>query len=152
MDDDKNHAWRSYEKCKRVYQRLALGSLPNLTTATVVAALHFGANSSNQKFFYSDKAKFRSFEILQLVSDRLKLEGLEVSYKSTDNIDEDICFMAGSRYYVKSFSGLSNLVSECLSYGSCVWTPDNEFQKKTRVNSIRGKISKIEKSIVNANT
>ncbi len=129
MDD--HNARCHYEKSKKLYKDIVLESLPNVRHATIVTALHFGANPLNNKYFYTDRAKERSFEILELLSNELELKGLDVSYKSTENIDEDICFMAGSKYFLQSLSGLSNLVTGCLDDGSMVWSPKGGKAFKT---------------------
>ena len=96
---------------------------PEVDKATIVTVLHFGANPVNGKYFYTDRARDRSFEVLQILTEDLQARGFKVSYKSSENIDEDICFMAGSRYFVKAISELSNLIFECLPSGTLVWSP-----------------------------
>jgi hypothetical protein len=124
MDDGQD--WRTYKKYKNVYGALPLEPRSEVDKATIVTALHFGANPVNGKYFYSDRARDRSFEVLQLLTEDLQARGFEVSYKSSENIDEDICFMAGSRYFVKALSELSNLIFECLPPGTLVWSPKGD--------------------------
>ncbi|MDJ0580604.1 hypothetical protein [Crocosphaera sp.] len=125
-----------YGKSRKIYHDLDLIGLPSLKHTTIVTALHFGANPMNNKYFYSDIAKERSFEIFQLLSDTLKVQGLEVACKSTENIDEDLCFMSGSKYFVKGLSRFSDLVATCMDNGSLIWSPEGgQPYKKTRINS-----------------
>lgn len=145
MDESVNRDWRNYEKYKRVYGNLLLHPLlQSLSKAVIVTSLHFGANSINNKFFYSLQAKERSFEVLELLSSSLNGQGLKVSYKSSVNVDEDLCFMAGSRYFVKSFSGISELIVNCLSYGSYIWSLDTEeVFRKSHLNKLKKKINRL---------
>ncbi|NEQ49253.1 MAG: hypothetical protein F6K11_03845 [Leptolyngbya sp. SIO3F4] len=133
-----------YEKSREIYKNLHLIGLPKVKHATIVTALHFGANSLNGKYFYSDIAKEKSFEILQLLSDKLKIDGLDISYKSTENIDEDLCFMSGSTYFLKGLSGFSDLVSSCMCNGSFIWSPQGgKPYKKSRLQQVERTINKI---------
>jgi hypothetical protein len=127
-----------YEKSRQICKDLHFIDLPRLKHATIVTALHFGANTLNNKYFYSDVAKERSFEILQLFSDKLKIKGLNVSYKSTENIDEDLCFMSGSKYFVRGLSGFSDLIANCMDNGSLIWPPEGGHPyKKSILNQLK---------------
>ncbi len=138
-----------YEKARQIYKDLHLIGLPRLKDATIVTALHFGANPLNNKYFYSDIAKERSFEILQLLSEELKIQGLNVSYKSSENIDEDLCFMSGSKYFLKSLSGLSNIVAKCMHNGSLIWPPEGGHpKKKSRLNDLKRQAKNVLKGIL----
>ena len=125
LDDYSNdRTYRHFENCKKIYSLLDLQELPKLKKATIVTALHFGANEINDSYFYTERAKERSFELLDLVTNELRKMGLEVSYESNENIDRDICYMVGSKYFLKSLSGLSDIVEFCLDESSLVWSPD----------------------------
>jgi len=122
-----------YQRSKQLYGGLGTRDFLGLKQATIVTALHFGANPLNKKYFYSDLAMERSFEILELLSRELEHKGMHVSYRSSENIDEDVCFMAGSRYFVMGLSDLSGLIGECLPDGALIWSlHDNRLYRKAR--------------------
>ena len=125
MDDwDDNHP-QKYLQTKKMFQDLILEDLPDIKNATIVTALHFGANPINNMYFYSDKAKQRSFDILNLVSDQLQKKGMKVSYKSSEDIDEDLCYLAGSKYFLRSLSDFSRIAIECMPARAKIWSPDD---------------------------
>lgn len=114
MDDyDK----RTYDNCLAMYKnfaaRIPLKKLP-VDRATIVTAMHFGANEKNGKYFFSERAKTRSYKIAELVATQLVERGLDVRFFSHDDVDLDFCYMVGSHYFVKGQSKLSDLVVECL--------------------------------------
>jgi hypothetical protein len=86
----------------------------SFSKTVVVTALHFGANELNGKYFYSDLAKEKSFEVLRAFERRTNEFGLTLSVVSNENVDSDICFMASSRFFVKGLSGFSEIVARCL--------------------------------------
>jgi hypothetical protein len=137
-----------YEKSREIYKDLQLIGLPKLKCVTIVTALHFGANPLNNKYFYSDIAKERSFEILQLLSENLKIKGWNVSYKSTENVDEDLCFMSGSNYFWKGLSSLSDLIANCMCNGSLAWSPKGgQPYRQSRLNVLKQQVKKAVKSV-----
>lgn len=114
MDDyDK----RTYEKCVETYKNLAR-KVPikklSVKRATLVTAMHFGANEKNGKYFFTEKAQHRSYRIAELVASQLVGRSLDVKIFSHEDIDLDLCYMVGSRYFLKGQSKLSDLVVECL--------------------------------------
>lgn len=145
MDDHDDQRWRSFDYCRAVYSQLVLPSLPALADAVIVTALHFGANDLNGKYFFSSKAVDRSYQLLDIVTRRLSSFGLPVSIKSSESVDEDLCFMAASRYFVKGISGLSDLISHCLPHGALIWTPGSRVvQEKARFPRLRNRIRRLK--------
>jgi hypothetical protein len=118
------------EACYRGLADLVAAGGIDVTNATIVTALHFGANESNRRHFHSDEAEQNSFEILALVVDQLSRLGLDVSIRSSTDVDQDLCFMAGSTFFVKGLSLLSDVVAECLSNTATVLTFDSS-EKQT---------------------
>ena len=106
-----------------MYANLDIKNLEKFKSATIVTAIHFGANSLNNKYFYSDKAYTRSKEIVEKLSNRLNELGIEVRIKSSESVDEDLCFMGRSKFFVKGFSQMSEIICNCLDRKAAVWEP-----------------------------
>jgi hypothetical protein len=49
------------------------------------------------------------------VAEKFRSLGLSVEYKSSENVDEDLCFMSQSKFFLKGNSGLSKLICSTLS-------------------------------------
>jgi hypothetical protein len=49
------------------------------------------------------------------VAKKFRNLGLSVEYKSSENVDEDLCFMSQSKFFLKGNSGLSKLICSTLS-------------------------------------
>lgn len=145
MDDHEDQRWRSFERTRSTYSHLRLPSLPRISSAVIVTALHFGANTLNGKYFYSQKAVSRSYQILDLLADKLSSHGLAVTIKSSESVDEDFCYMAASRFFLKGISGLSDLVCDCLPYGALIWSPgSNVVKEKSRFPRLRNKARRMK--------
>jgi|TARA_R110000824_G_scaffold356208_1_gene543407 hypothetical protein len=84
----------------------------------VVTALHFGANTRNNRYFYSDKARDISFEVLRDFEKQSNDIGLEVDVFSSENVDADLAYMASSKFFVCGSSHLSSIIQNCLSKDS----------------------------------
>jgi hypothetical protein len=84
----------------------------------VVTALHFGANTRNNRYFYSDKALDISFEVLRDFEKQSNDIGLEVDVFSSENVDADLAYMASSKFFVCGSSHLSSIIQNCLSKDS----------------------------------
>jgi len=112
-----NYDKRTYDKCLETYKNLArkvpIKKLP-VKRATLVTAMHFGANEKNGKYFFTENAQNRSYTIAELVASQLVGLELDVKVFSHEDIDLDLCYMVGSRYFLKGQSKLSDLVVECL--------------------------------------
>jgi hypothetical protein len=149
MDDHEDQRWRSFERSLSLYSHLCLPSLPRINKAIIVTALHFGANDLNGKYFYSEKAASRSYQVLDRLSETLSSHGLSVAIQSSENVDADFCFMAASRYFLKGISGLSDLVCECLPYGALVWTPGSRVvSEKARFPRLRNRARRIKQLLI----
>jgi hypothetical protein len=111
-------------RCKSIYQHYVsfLGRLSawikEHKRVTIVTALHFGANELNNRYFYTQDAEDKSFEVLQRVSEVFEAWGLEVGIQSSENVDEDFCFMASSTNFMGSTSKFAELVYWCLKDGA----------------------------------
>lgn len=120
----------NYKNALNLYKNLNLEKVSSFKKAVIVTAMHFGANDLNKKYYYSETAVDKSLEVIQVLQNRLQELGMTVNYKSSENVDEDICYMVGSRYFVKSTSNLSNLVALLLKSGSSVWEVNYGKKKK----------------------
>ena len=123
MEDSDEFRGRSYEKYKSVYGKFDLTIPKSVSRVVIVTALHFGANEVNNKYFFTDTAHNRSQKVLDLFRERLIEKGYPVVIQSSSNVDEDFCFLARSKFFVKSYSEMSNLVENCLSTNAKVWCP-----------------------------
>lgn len=107
-----------YYDCLRTYSRfysqIPIGSIP-VNKVEIVTALHFGANYLNNSYFYSEVAKNRSFGILENMFKLTSENGLNCDVISNTDIDDDFCYMASSKFFVRGKSGFSDLVASCLS-------------------------------------
>lgn len=113
----KKHGFRLYSN---FYKRVKIKRFP-ITNVTIVTALHFGHNEMSSKFYYSTKAVNRSWKVIRDFEEQTHKEGLKLELFSNKNVDEDICFMASSGFFVKSRSDISTLAASCLRKGSKVW-------------------------------
>ncbi len=107
---------------QRFVDRLEIES-PRFDRATVVAALHFGANDKTGRFFATDSARRSSFELFDHVVSQLVERGLDVGVRSTSNVDSDFCFMANAHNFVPGQTGMSELVRLCLDRRAEVYDP-----------------------------
>jgi hypothetical protein len=92
--------------------------MTSIRRATIVTALHFGANDQRGRFFASDTARRNSLSFLNHVAGQFIDQGLAVRLRSSDNIDADFCFMASSRHFLLGQSGMSDLIAHCLDPGA----------------------------------
>ena len=123
MEDSDEFRSRGYEKFTRVYSKFDSTIPKSVSRVVIVTALHFGANEVNNKYFFTDTAHNRSQKVLDLFRERLIEKGYPVVIQSSSNVDEDFCFLARSKLFVKSYSEMSNLVENCLSTNAKVWCP-----------------------------
>lgn len=130
MEDSDEFRNRSYEKYQRVYGEFDLKIPKNVTRVAIVTALHFGANELNNRYFFTDTAQARSLEILALFRSKLVARGVQVDIQSSSNVDEDFCFLASSKLFVKSYSAMSDLVEKCLCSDAKVWYPPMNDSRK----------------------
>lgn len=87
----------------------------HIDKVSVVTALHFGANELIQRFFYSDQIYKNNINFLKSFEKRINDCGHEMNLVSNNDFDLDFCYMANSKWFVKSPSRISNLVSEIRS-------------------------------------
>lgn len=85
-----------------------------ISKVTVVTALHFGDFKFINKFHHTQVAEDRSFEVLDLIKQRVEEKELEFGIVSNDDVDRDLAYMASSKYFIQSFSEMSFLASQCL--------------------------------------
>ena len=84
----------------------------NISKVTVVTAMHFGG--FKDRFFHTQLAEDRSFEILDIIKQHVTETELEFEIVSNDNFDKDFVYMVSSKYFMQSFSEVSFLASKCL--------------------------------------
>lgn len=87
------------------------------STISIVTALHFGSFDDHPKgplYMFSEKAKENSFTFFRYVESQINESGHSVNLISSDDIDQDFCYMAKSQWFVKSKRGFSHLISKLL--------------------------------------
>ena len=81
---------------------------------SVVTAMHFGANELNQKYFYSKEVYNENIKFLEFFEGVINNIGYELNIISNNDFDQDLCYMAGSNFFLKSISKVTNIVERCL--------------------------------------
>jgi len=112
----KNRCMNFYNK---FYERVKIGNLP-ISKVTIVTALHFGHNTMRNRFYYTTKAVKKSWQVIRDFEKQTEEAGLGLEVFSNENVDKDICFMASSRFFVKSPSQFSEIIAHCLHQDSQV--------------------------------
>ena len=102
------------------YKRVNITDLP-ISNVTLVTAFHFGHNDIHKKYFYNTTAIKKSWNIVKDFERQTHDAGLKLELFSNENVDEDICFMASSRFFVKGSTALSTIIASCLGKDSQVW-------------------------------
>jgi hypothetical protein len=95
------------------YDKVDIDGL-DISRVVVVTAMHFGADETTGRFFYSDEAKDKSVEVFRSLEEQTRGIGLPFELVSNDNIDADIAFMSYSSYFVRGRTMLSRLVGYCV--------------------------------------
>ena len=94
---------------------------------TVVTALHFGSNEINGKYFYTEEAEARSYKIIENLKSQCFDKGYDLKIYSHEDIDKDICYLAGSKFFVKGITPLSDLITKCLPAEAVIMEPFSYF-------------------------
>lgn len=104
----------SHETYDRLNKKI---NFKDFSKISIVTALHFGGfddHPKGPKYMFSEKAKENSFTFFRYVESQINESGHSVKLISSDNIDQDFCYMAKSQWFVKSKRGFSNLISKLL--------------------------------------
>jgi hypothetical protein len=90
----------------------------NIKRVTFCTAFHYGNNTTQNMFLYTDEKhrrnKMKLDELFKNVVDRFKY--IQFDVKSSTNIDEDFMYMCLSRHFVKDKGGFSDLVEVINKY------------------------------------
>lgn len=95
----------------------------SINKITAVTALHFGDNEINGKYSYSEKAVEDSFKIVKSLSEQCKKKGYDLNIYSHEDVDQDLCYLAHSKYFVKGITPLGDLIVKCLPWDSIIYEP-----------------------------
>ena len=97
----------------------------------IVSALHYGANEINNKYFFSEESYEKNFQLFKLIYDQLHTLGLsgKIVVKSSEEIDEDICFISRSHYIYPSQSRMTELIQNAHNSFACNATNNPVFAK-----------------------
>jgi hypothetical protein len=101
------------KRAQKMYNSFLYKLPDSFKLATIVTAMHFGANEKNKLYFYDDVAKDRSFGLFRHIEKQLR-QRMEVKLKSSANVDEDFAYMVSSRHFVKGQTRFSELIAKCL--------------------------------------
>ena len=85
-----------------------------INKVSLVTAMHFGANELNNKYFYSKEVYNKNIKFLELFEGAINNIGYELNIISNNDFDQDLCYMAGSNFFLKSVSKVTNIVQRCL--------------------------------------
>lgn len=85
-----------------------------INKASVVTAMHFGANELHNRYFYSEEVYNENIKFLEFFESRINDIGYELNIVSNKNFDLDLCYMASSYHFLKSISMISNIIERCL--------------------------------------
>lgn len=103
-----------YEKFKNLNKKI---DFKKFSKVSIVTALHFGHFDDHPKgplYIFSENAKENSFTFFRYVESQINESGHSVNLISSDNIDQDFCYMVKSQWLVKSKRGFSNLICKLL--------------------------------------
>lgn len=103
-----------YENFKNLNKKINFQAFSKISITT---ALHFGSfhnHPQGPKYIFSEKAKENSFTFFRYIESQINTAGNSVNLISSDNIDQDFCYMAKSQWFVKSKKGFSLLISKLL--------------------------------------
>jgi hypothetical protein len=106
----------SIKRYANFYDKLDLDNLP-ITGVVVVTALHYGHATSKMDNSLYAKSRYRSFKLLRDFEKQTNDVGLPIRLVSQKCVDADICFLASSKYCVKSASLFMDIIKECLIDG-----------------------------------
>ena len=83
----------------------------DITQVTIVTAMHFGANTINNRYFYDDETYIKNIEFLNAFQRHVNLTGKSLRVVSHTDPDTDICYMAHAKHFIKSPSSLSEIIT-----------------------------------------
>lgn len=86
-------------------------NIKNIKKATIVTALHFGANEVNNLFFYNKRDHQRSLDLLELIKTQTKQIGLDLNIYSNEDIDADLSYMCYSKMFVPSLATMMKIIN-----------------------------------------
>ena len=116
----------SHQLYEDLYDKLDLKALP-VSRVVLVTALNFCPDEHTGKYYYSDLAKKRSFEILRGIERQTRKAGYSIGIVSNEIVDADICYLASAKFYVPGISTLSKLIEPCLTYNSVALKLENDW-------------------------
>jgi len=92
-----------------------------INKVSVVTAMHFGANELNNKYFYSEEVYNENIKFLEFFEGVVNQIGYELNLVSNNDFDQDLCYMASSNFFLKSFSQISDIIERCLHKNAKVY-------------------------------
>lgn len=102
--------WKSL--CDNI-KKLDASTCPEISHIIIVTALHYGVAENSKlygkshKYSYTDKNKK---ENILLFEEFIRTLNKPVFIRSTDDIDDDFCFLCNSKHFIGSGGGFSKLV------------------------------------------
>ena len=90
---------------------------PHKKNITIVTAINYSPFKEEGLYLHSTKHDEKACTIIKKIVQYLEHYKYSVSLRSSIKPDEDMCFMAGSRYFIPSYGGLSGLM-QCISSGN----------------------------------
>ena len=103
-----NHYYQMFEGLNKKI------NFKNFSKISIVTALHFGSFDDHPKgrplYMFSEKTKEKSFNLFRFIESQINTAGHSVNLISSDNIDQDFCYMSKSQWFVKSKRGFSFLI------------------------------------------
>lgn len=93
-----------------------------INKVSVVTAMHFGANELNQKYFYSKEVYNENIKFLEFFEGVINNIGYELNIISNNDFDQDLCYMAGSNFFLKGISNVTDIVERCLVKNAKVYS------------------------------
>ena len=113
--DDEERFKRSIHLYQNLAQDIKLSKCRNPKQIYIVSALHYGANETSNKYFFSEESYEKNFQLFKIIYNQLsKLEG-KIVIKSSEDIDNDICFISRSHYIYPSQSKMAELIQSAQS-------------------------------------
>ena len=112
--DEKKHLDNYYKTYKYLKKKI---DFKKFSKVSIVTALHFGHFDDHPEgplYIFSKKAKENSFTFFRYVESQINESGHSVNLISSDNIDQDFCYMAKSQWFVQSKRGFSHLICKLL--------------------------------------
>ena len=139
ITDEESRFNESIHLLQNLAQEIELSKCRNPKQIYIVSALHYGANEVNNRYFFSEESYEKNFYLFKMIYNQLSRLGLrsKIVIKSSEDIDEDICFISRSHYLYPSQSKMTELIQNAHNSFLCNATQKPVFAKPKQTQNLK---------------